>query len=127
MNRLSNLLNRTSVARSDSPSASPGHDAAKPAPLVRNKAARDLSMPAPIGKRGKAKRILSAAFSMNASPTAVEGPVRRNAKPATSTQARSQQAASPENRSPATAERMKAMMEPKDVRSSSTADLPHTE
>ena len=119
MPNLSRLINRTPVARSDSPPASPGHEAAKPAPLVRKNAARDVSLPAPIGKRATVKRLLTNAFSLGTKPTALAGPVRRQAKSTASSGAHGSGSV---ERGPTTAEQFKVMMEQsKEVRSSGLA------
>lgn len=111
MNRLTNILNRASVAPSDSTAASPARDAATPAPLVRSKGARNLNLPAPVGKREKAKRLLGAAFSVSAKPTELAAPVMRHGKPATSKTALSQPVLTPTAPSPTLQDRLKALRE----------------
>ena len=84
MNRLTNIFNRTSVARTDATAAAPASDAAVPPQIARTTGARNLGLPAPIGKREKAKRMIGAAFSTNAKPTELKAPVKRSPKFATS-------------------------------------------
>lgn len=110
MNRLTNIFNRASVARSDAAAASPASDAAISSPIARTKGARNLSLPAPIGKREKAKRMLGAAFSVNAKAIELKAPVKRPAKFATSQITEPLLQATPSGPSPLV-ERYKALRE----------------
>lgn len=111
MNRLTNIFNRASVARSDSGAASPAGDATTPAQLVRSKGARNLNLPAPIGKREQAKRLLGAAFSVSKAPTALGSPVNHQAKNSRLEKTSAQQHVAPSTPSPL-ADRFKALREP---------------
>lgn len=109
MNRLTNIFNRASVARSDAAAASPASHAPAPAQIVRSKGALNLNLPAPIGKREKAKRMLGAAFSVNAKPIESKAPVKRSATSDTSQITAPLLHAMPSSGSSPLAERFKAL------------------
>lgn len=124
MTRLTNILNRATVA----PSPSPAEDTGNSSRLVRSNGARNLhantNLPAPIGKREQAKRFIGAAFSASATPTALDGPVRRQARPAAA-RTPAPQAALAREQSAALLDRFNALQAPpQDIRSSAPPD-PH--
>ncbi len=107
MNRLTGILKRAPIVPSESPAEATGTSAK----LVRTKEVRTL-LPAPVGKREQAKRFIGTAFSASPTPTELEGPLRRHAKPTSSRTAAPQASPARQQSTTSLADRFNALREP---------------
>lgn len=73
---------RLSPPQSDAASPPPASNTTKRPGLLRSNAVTNFGALVPIGKREQVKRFLVATFAVSRKPIALDGPVRRQARPA---------------------------------------------
>ena len=109
MNRLTSIFNRAKTPATDANVTSPARGAGTPPPIARTQGAHNLNLPAPVGKREKAKRLIGAAFSVSATSVALEGPNKHRGKVSNAQKSDAHQPAMLVESPPPLADRFKAL------------------